>query len=403
MIYIAILLYLLYLTIRYDVLEFNAYKHAHFIVVIIILICVSGFRYRLGTDTYAYEVKDFEKYSNISNLTIKEFDYFRVQPTWVLINSLGRSLGGFVYVQIITSVIHIGLWGYVIKRICPTLLFTSLFIYYIFDFTLFNMEVMREGMAVSLFLCSLVALNDRKYIRYLLFTIAAYLFHSFSLIASFSFFVFYFLMSRNAYVSVASILIVAVVCISNKNIIVDMLLETVMRSSDTTIAYAANYATSQHFGESDYNWKGLLTRFSLPVVYGYMLYKTRGIFAKYVNIEWRIFMSAIFLSMIFMIMVYALVIVGRMYNYFHLFTYLLIALYLKSLYNRFSCPIWRIRCSACLLFVPFFFATMDNLRADILADTEKNYSRYYPYSSVFDKSIDKKREVIMMNKIWMID
>ena len=402
MIYIAILLYLLYLTIRYDILEFQAYKQVHFVVVIIILICVSGFRYRLGTDSYVYEVNVFSYYSSLSNLSSLDFGYFRLQPTWVLLNSLGRTLGGFVYVQIITSIIHIGLWGYVIRRICPALMFSSLFVYYIYDFTAFNMEVMREGMAVSLFLCSLVELNAKKFLRYILFALLAYMFHSFSIIASISYLLFYLFLSKNIHMAITSVLVVAIICAINKNFIIDILINTALGSSNTTITYAASYATSVRYGESDYSWKGLLTRFSLPVIYGYILYKVRVEYYNYVKLNWRIFTSAIFIAMTFLVATYALVIIGRMYNYFHMFSFLLIALYIKSFCKRYS-PQQQVRYAFLLLLIPLGLATNDYLRTDSLADTEKYYSRYYPYSSVFDKSIDNKREVIMMNKIWMID
>ena len=202
--------------------------------------------------------------------------------------------------------------------------------------------------------------------------------------------------------AITSVLVVAIICAINKNFIIDILINTALGSSNTTITYAASYATSVRYGESDYSWKGLLTRFSLPVIYGYILYKVRVEYYNYMKLNWRIFTSAIFIAMTFLVATYALVIIGRMYNYFHMFSFLLIALYIKSFCKRYS-PQQQVRYAFLLLLIPLGLATNDYLRTDSLADTEKYYSRYYPYSSVFDKSIDNKREVIMMNKIWMID
>ena len=262
MIYLIIFIYLFYLSIKYDVLGGKQYKMTHFYVVLILLILISGFRYRLGTDTYGY-MNEFHEYHNLFLLKIEDFSIWRYQPLWILLNSLAKTIGGFVLVQFFISILHIWLLGLVLKKLSPSLLFSSLLLYYMFDYTTFNMEVMREAVSVSYFLMALLALDKGRIMYMFIYIAIAFLFHAYSLLV-FLLFLFYFkILVRKPILSIISIMCIIVVCIIEKNFIIELIARYVVGSDTIYTDSAITYAQSDKYGETDLSWKGILITFTL--------------------------------------------------------------------------------------------------------------------------------------------
>ncbi len=53
----------------------------HFYIIIVGLILISGFRYRLGTDTYAY-MREFNEYHDLFHMNMEDFSVWRYQPSY---------------------------------------------------------------------------------------------------------------------------------------------------------------------------------------------------------------------------------------------------------------------------------------------------------------------------------
>lgn len=397
MIYLLLFIYLFYLTIKYDVLGGKQYKMTHFYIVLILLILISGLRYRLGTDTYGY-MNEFNEYHNLFLLKIEDFSIWRYQPFWILLNSLARTIGGFVLVQFFVSILHICFLGSVLRRLSPSLLFSLLLFYYIFDYTMFNMEVMREAIAVSCFLMALLALDKGRIIHMFIYMTIAFLFHSFSLLVFFLYFFYFKILARKPILSIIFVLCTAAICLIEKNFIIELITHNMIGSDTIYTDVAITYAQSDRYGETFLSWKGILTIFTLPILYLGMLFITKEYYHRYINLNPLIFNAAIYLASTLILLRYSLAIIDRMYNYFHIFTFLLTALFFKYIYIKTKNQKQRICAFSFLIFIPIFFAYKQYYRKDGLVDTEKNYSRYYPYSSIFDKTKDSKRERIFYNK-----
>lgn len=73
--------------------------------------------------------------------------------------------------------------------------------YYMFEYTKQNMEVMREAVALAFFLLAILALDERKTWKVMLYVITAFLFHKFSLVVFGLFFGFYLVYSLKRYTS----------------------------------------------------------------------------------------------------------------------------------------------------------------------------------------------------------
>ena len=317
MVYLLLFLYLVCLMLEYDVCGKKKHKQEHFIFVIFLMILVSGLRYRLGTDTIIY-MDEFKLYPSLSQINIKTFSDFRYQPFWILLNSIGRSFGNFAVVQLITSAIHIGIWGYVLKRICPLLQFSALFFYYIYDFTMFNMEVMRESIAISFFLLSVLALNNGNFGKMIFYIIVATFFHVYALPVFILFYLYYKLLINRPILSSVILLAVGVLSIVNKDFITNFILTKITGNDNLVYSRAALfYANSEIYGNSNLNWRGILFSFLRPIVFIQLLFVTKKTYNTYIHINWSIFATTIWLSALLSLLIYMMPIANRFYNYFH--------------------------------------------------------------------------------------
>lgn len=401
MIYLLLFLYLSYLVIKYDVLEEKKNKWLHLYIILILLIFVSGFRYRLGTDTYTY-INEFEKYPDLFHLTIEDFSNFRYQPFWVLLNSIGKTLGSFIFVQFIVSIIHISLLGKFLKQICPSLIFSSILLYYIYDYAVFNMEVMRESVAVSLFLMALLSLSRSEKKRAYIYIGVAFMFHVYSLLVFVIFILFKKLMSINRRLSYIVFISIAILSLLDKNFIINFIMNHIVGTDTLYSESVISYAMSKRYGETNLSWKGIFTVFFLPIVYIYLLSHTKKMYIECVNFNRNLFEATIFMAVSYILLKYNLGIIDRMYNYFHVFTFLLIILFVKQKTVTVKMRLQRIPVYMLMMFIPVSFACRMYMRKDSLVENLRMYSRYYPYSSVFDKQKDSDRERIFVYKDYMV-
>lgn len=400
MIYILLFLYLSYLVVKYDVLEEKKNKWLHYHILLILLILISGVRYRLGTDTYSY-INEFEKYPDLFHLKIEDFSDFRYQPFWILLNSIGQTFGSFIFVQFIVSFIHLSLLGTFLKKICPSLIFSSLLLYYVFDYVLFNMEVMREAVSISLFLMALLALNKGDNKHAYIYIGIAFLFHVYSLLVFMIFLLFKKMLSIKHWLGYLVICCLAMICLLDKNFIINIIMNHVAGSDTLYTESAVGYAMSKRYGETDMSWKGILAVFLLPIMYIYLLFYTKKTYISCVKFNRNLFEATVFMAISYILLKYSLGIIDRMYNYCHVFTFLLIILFVKQKTVTVKMRLQRIPAYMLIMLIPILCACRMYIRQDPLVESLKYYSRYYPYSSIFDKHKDRDREKIFVYKDYM--
>ena len=160
------------------------------------------------------------------------------------------------------------------------------------------------------------------------------------------------------------------------------------------------YAGNDSYAINNANWKGMLLAYAKPLFFMVLLCskKIKNLYAGYVNLDWRIFTTAIWMSVILMICNYSMPIVSRIYNYYHFFTTILLCL---GCVRISSVSVGRHRLAMYLMTLMLF--SVYPLRhyaapAPWAVPGEKWYSCYYPYSSVFDRKLDKHREHIFNYK-----
>ena len=395
MIYIVLFIYYVFLALLYDVGRYRRYRRLHFFVSLALMILVSGLRYRVGSDTVVY-MDDFKYYPDLFHLRWNDFSDVRYEPFWILLNVCCKTLcNDFFLVQCVISMIHIVIWGKFVKKVCPTLCFSMVLFYYMFEYTKQNMEVMREAVALAFFLLAILALNERKTWKVVLYVITAFLFHKFSLVVFGLFYGFYLVYSLKKIYVLPIITFFIVMPIIQRDWIY-IVIGNILSVDTVYTKEIMFYATSDTYTMTEYNWKGILSIFLLMFIYIFMNLKCRREYGSYVQLNEKLFESAIFFSILLISLKYSFMIVFRLYDYFQTFTSLLIIImFIKSV----RCYSLNKRFLLYFLFlsVPSFF-TIKRYQAEFdLNPNVASYLRYYPYNSVLNPKKDRDRELLIFN------
>lgn len=392
MIYLIIYLYLLALVVFYDFHKKTLNRQAHKAFALLVLILVSGLRYRLGFDTVVY-MEEFSQYPKLADLTMKSFADLRYQPLWIILNSFGQSLGGFVFVQLITSTIHILIIGYVMDRICPSLFFTSLLYYYLFDYYNFNFDVMREALSMSLILLALLKLEEKNRMGVIVYVLIATLFHIFALPVFLLFLLYYKFLVDRPYLGMTIVAVLVICGWLNANFVSESLLQVLVGGHDSSLEnQVLTYANSEMFGlRNSTGIVSMVTFFMKGMFYIYGLYLLRPLYEKYVHFDWKIFSTTCWLSAILNFCFYSMPIFHRPYQYFTIFQSLLFILLFVYIAKRFVKSA-RAGIYILMIFLTTLLGVRKYMKPSGFAEGVSIYARFYPYSSVFDKTINEDRE-----------
>ena len=169
-----------------DIKKHEKNKNVYYYAELIVLILITGLQWRLGGDNLSYELY-YKDIPSIDNLRIDELKIgVRYQPLWSIFCSLLKSITpSFVLFHIVHSII-INTVVLSFFRKNTKYVFTAILLYYLsFNYLMFNIEVQRESLAVMCFLTGLRCLRRGKtssYIKYYLWAIVAFLFHSSAII-----------------------------------------------------------------------------------------------------------------------------------------------------------------------------------------------------------------------------
>lgn len=165
MVYLIILLALIVFSINYDFRGNLVHKaNMPYRFMCICFIILAGLRFFVGSDTHNY-VYDFSVMPDLSKLSEFHRLNSRYQFGWDAYVCIIKSIfGNFVFVQLITAIIVNVIIFWFIKR-NTTNVFIALLCYYILNYFEYNMEIMREAIAVALGLIAMM-LYSKGYKKY---------------------------------------------------------------------------------------------------------------------------------------------------------------------------------------------------------------------------------------------
>lgn len=154
----------------------------YYFVEFIILTFLMGLRYRVGGDSLRYEEYYLYQPSLSELFKIKNWVLEGFQPGWTLLCALCKSISSeFWVLQLTQSLIVNGIIFYCANKYCRYR-YSFILIYFLTQYLYFNCEIMREAIAVSIFVFSFKYLVTRNYLKYYTFCTIAFLFHASAII-----------------------------------------------------------------------------------------------------------------------------------------------------------------------------------------------------------------------------
>lgn len=364
-------------------------------IFVILLIMLGGFRYKLGIDSIRYEDMQLTQ-PTLASLSKNDLDESRFGMGWMFFASFAKSLNAsFVCLTLLHAIYINSIFGWFIKKYSKHC-FLSLLIYFIFLYSDFQFEILRESSAVATFLLSWKYLLKRKWIGYYIFCFGAFLFHVSAIVtflvplAVLPHIKNYFKINKR-FVVMLFVIIGASITI---NVIFFQFLAEVA-FIDSVQERASTYVNHTNLsGQRQASIVGYLGIFINRIIYPLAVYFFIYKFIKKTKAENGYslsFTKMIAFYLIFSAFSVGIVLCSRFTNYFFPFTMLLIA---DSAFTRLKLNKTTYKMKYCywmLFLLPFFFIQSYAYFKEDGDSGVKRYHRYYPYSSVFMKISDSQR------------
>lgn len=374
MIYLFVLILLLCLSFRYDINGKTKYRDQWYWVILIIFILIAGLRYRIGIDTPRYMFYFYHDYPTIDKFSFKEY-YIGKDPFYVLLNSVVHSLGGrFYMVQLIQAAfVNILILNYMKKH--SEYLFTCAFLYFLLSYIGIMLEAMRASFSIAICLYANDYMQKKKWVKGYLLLLIATMFHAQTL-ALYVIPLLLFLRFNKRGIIVLLLAYIGGQILQQSIGDYAFLLE----GNDHLENKVSGYAVSDNYGENNKNINYFIVRIFLPIVYSLfsLWYSKRH--SRNENLK-RL-EPFIMIGLMFVMVQASFVIAYRFVDYYKIYFALYYAeAFIVMIKKSVRLKVGLAYVKSVIIFLP--------LMINILHFFD---SRYYPYSSIITKSINKGRE-----------
>lgn len=380
MIYSIVVFFIFLGIIRFDICRYKRGRNNYYWFIIIILIFLSGFAYRLGGDGYVY-YREYENYVDIFHFNENYYNrYSNIRlPGWMILSSITKSIiHDYWFFKLIHAFIVNGLFAYGLFK-CTKYIYTALLFYFVLVYFNFNFQVLRESLAISIFMYSLPFFFTKKWFKYYLCCLLSLTFHE-SCIFTFTLPLFS-LWDKSKRIKLIYFFILVIMLLSANNI-----RGYLFHITPELGVLTDRFSTYSQVFNEDYTFSSFwnfVLNVVIPLFIVYYL-ERRGELIKY---RYLIVASTFTYTLsLFIPIAY------RFLNYFLIFNYLAIILFVDKIVCRGYKlhPLLFLMC--CSVYI-LFKARMYMLPYG--STNVASYHQYYPYASIFDKSIDHDREVIL--------
>lgn len=372
------MLILLFCIIQYDINRVKEYREFHIRLILLVLILVSGFAYRLGGDGINYG-NEYVQYGNITDISFSYLMGFQGRmPGWVLLCTLCKSITSDYWLFKLVHAILLNLSYVLVVKRNTRYSFTALLFYFVLIYFNQNFQLLRESLAISFFFFALPSYYRGEWLKYYIYVIIAISFHEGA--------VFLLLLPLlkilgiNKY-SICLYLLCGILFISHASSILEMLMGVQL---DGEVQGKIFHYTKQMDSQYDFSyWGNSVLNIFFPLLILYYYYKKKiEIVYLYPAI------AGIFVYLVSLVVPIAY----RLSNYFLIFNYMLIIDFIIKLISQMKLGS-SLRLSISFLFITSFI--LFKARMYLLNYGETNipsYVQYYPYASVFEKYEDPTRE-----------
>lgn len=181
MIYLVVFIYLLVFVVKFDINKKVDGANFTYNLLLVVFIAIAGLRYKVGGDTLVYH-DIFNDVPFLSNLISYDFDETRYDPLWIVLSSISKTIiNDFAFFQIIhATIVNVIIFRFIKQNTVNR--FTAVFFYYCGAYLYFNMEIMRESLAICVFLLGYQNFKEKKWIQFYIYALVAYFFHSSAMI-----------------------------------------------------------------------------------------------------------------------------------------------------------------------------------------------------------------------------
>ena len=386
MIYFVIALLLFYLLYNYDVCSRTCNKNLWYNILLIIFILFAGLRFRVGGDTLGY-MASYDSFTDIFKFKFSTVIDIRFQPLWSLYCSVLKTISpSFVLLQFANAtIINCVIFSFARKH--SQYPFTVIFFYYILYYLLFNFEIMREALAVSVFLLGFRFWEQRRWFLYYIVAFICFNIHVSAII------LFILPFFRNVHISIRTFILVLIICGISAKLLLNLFLNLIDIYLPLSSGLEGNVMkySNMIFKKESYNLNYYLLVWSESLFIP-LIILTINSFKSKVKIEYPIL---IYLILIFAVLASLSDILFRFGNY-------LIIFYLIFLSDFFIYSVRRFL-NLRIVFISFFvlllmFQILFNFNKSLYGTEVKGYKKNFPYYSLFNPKKDPGREGILTHK-----
>jgi len=380
MIYLFIFVLLIVLSIHYDMVGNTKNKDLWYNITLFVLICLAGMRWRIGVDT-SHEIYDFYH----ENCLIQDFFRFyslTEYPLWKLLNSFIYSIGGrFFWIQFIEATfVNVLVFKYIKKH--SHYIFTCVFFYFIWMYRAYCFEEMKASFGMALCLFANDFLLDRKYLKSFLLYFIGFLFHPSIALVGLTSQMIFLRMNKLGVLFLLSGVILGI--IMKEHLDEYLFYFSIDDFIDNKIETYVEHDTL--FGITGKNQNYYIVYFGPMLVYSicsFFYIKKFGRNSNLLQLE-----PFLVVTLFFIILNANIAFFYRFVNIYALYMILFISQAFIDIIknNKRSCSILI----TTILFSPLFFYIWSTYFGITGQDTA--YHRFYPYSSVIERKIDRERE-----------
>lgn len=379
MIYLLVIIFLLFLILRFDISTNKIDMRAHnklLFVVFCLFVMIPSLSYRIGSDTIAYETWYSYELNPINRFSFNDSTW---EPLFCLTMSILKTLNisWFWAHFIIIAFINYSIISFGKRYVRP--IFTFLLFYFLLYFYEYNFEPLRQSIAMGIMLISVPLLEKKKYGRFYIYIILAIGFHHAAFTALF--FPFLHRIKISSWLSIVVLMSMVVVGNYVNTNFYDVI-RVITFENDYYMGYEGREAVT-----AIHSIFGILYRILtmiLPVFFALKIHALRS------HSLHKHFEGIMYLYMSFVMLASFLHIVDRFVLFFGAIQIAIYAgaLFITNTKGKSSLYVSLMKVYILLSFVvsvyKYNFATNE---FDF-----PNYRRYYPYTSVFDKQKDIERE-----------
>ncbi|WP_312364460.1 EpsG family protein [Sphingobacterium sp.] len=374
MVYLIPLIIILLSIFSYDVKKSKGGSNLVYIFIVLVLICISAFRYKVGGDSQEYFSSFINQIPKLNDISIGTFAQTRYEPFWVLLNSLCKTIvEDFAFFQFVHATFINIIIAWFFTKYTPYR-FTAIFIYSLFYFLYYNMEILRESLAISFFLLAYPFLVKRVWLKYYILAFVGTMFHSSGII------MFFLPLFRNTVLNRGSFIRIAIIV---------FLVMILLRFAPNLIPnpeLRRRFESYQEFTPSIFGFSYYLLIYFLGPLFIYLQYKKERpvLFPELITIYFTIAAVVSYLTGF-----------TRFINYFMPFLtiYFTNYLFLIAALRRYrQVRSFMVSAIFILVFMPklmFYFKDT----SELVAGTH-TYNLWFPYASTFDKEENETRRLL---------